>query len=99
MISGLVYGTYIRKDNGYQACPGDYACKFEEHPTSIDINAKDEDGNPDPQNPNNPNEDTADMFLNWVYNSFDYTEQAKGAGTARYNWWNDRMEGWVNTLQ
>lgn len=32
------------------------------------------------------NEDYADMFMNWVYDSFDYTDESLGAGRLRYDW-------------
>jgi hypothetical protein len=32
------------------------------------------------------NEDYADMFMNWVYDSFDYRANAYNAGTYRYEW-------------
>jgi RHS repeat-associated protein len=41
------------------------------------------------------NEDFADMFMNWVFNSFDYRNKAKGAGILRYNWVQDHMQSWI----
>jgi RHS repeat-associated protein len=92
VVSGLDDGSYRRTDAGYQACPNRKGCRYEEHPTTIDIDAD------PPENPNNPGEDVADMFLNWVYDSFDYSDAAKGAGTARYEWWDSRMAGWIDTI-
>ncbi|RMF48359.1 MAG: hypothetical protein D6755_03925 [Anaerolineae bacterium] len=42
------------------------------------------------------NEEFADMFMNWVFNSFDYRPNANGAGTARYNWMSTNMAEWIN---
>lgn len=44
---------------------------------------------------NSPNEDFADMFMNWVYISFDYDLDAYNAGTKRYDWIDDRIAGWI----
>ena len=41
------------------------------------------------------NEDFADMFMNWVYNSFDYSPSANGAGIRRYEWMDSNMLGWI----
>jgi hypothetical protein len=41
------------------------------------------------------NEDFADMFMNWVYNSFDYSPEANSAGIKRYEWMDDHMLGWI----
>jgi hypothetical protein len=41
------------------------------------------------------NEDFADMYMNWVYNSFDYRSTVYGAGTNRYNWIEDHIAGWI----
>jgi hypothetical protein len=92
VVSGLDNDTYLRTDMGYQTCPGGKGCQFEEHPTSIDTNAV------PPADPNNPYEDVADMFLNWVYDSFDYSDPANGAGTARYEWWDSRMADWIDAI-
>lgn len=43
----------------------------------------------------NPSEDFADMFLNWVYNSFDDSTQAYNAGRIRYKFMEDHMPGWI----
>jgi RHS repeat-associated protein len=40
-------------------------------------------------------EDFADMFMNWTYNSFDYSNGANGAGTARYDWMSAHMAEWI----
>jgi hypothetical protein len=40
---------------------------------------------------NSVNEDFADMFMNWVYNTFDYSEDANNAGTKRYQWMDERV--------
>jgi RHS repeat-associated protein len=93
VVSGVDDGNYSRTDLGYQSCPYGKACRFEEHPTSIDKNAE------PPVNPNNPGEDVADMFMNWVYDSFDYGSEAYGAGFARYEWWNSRMPSWLDTIR
>ena len=45
-----------------------------------------------------PYEDFADMFMNWTFNSFDYTDGAYGAGTARYNWIDVNMSTWISYL-
>jgi hypothetical protein len=37
------------------------------------------------------NEDFADMFMNWVFNSFDYRPQANGAGFKRFDWMDHRL--------
>ncbi len=39
------------------------------------------------------NEDFADMFLNWSYNSFD--NDPAGAGDARYQWMSANMPSWI----
>ena len=36
-------------------------------------------------------EDWADMFMNWVFDSFDLMDNAHGAGIARYNWMQTQM--------
>ena len=43
-----------------------------------------------------PNEEFADMFMNWVFNSLDYRPKADGAGTARYNWMTTNMTEWLD---
>jgi hypothetical protein len=43
----------------------------------------------------NPNEDFADMFMNWVYHSFDYSSLAYNAGWYRYRFMEDHMGAWV----
>ena len=51
-------------------------------------------------NSNNDNrarsEDFADMFLNWVFDSFDYSLDAKGAGVKRKKWMDENMQKWIN---
>jgi YD repeat-containing protein len=42
------------------------------------------------------NEDFADMFLNWVFDSFDYSIKANDAGYKRYNWMQENMQEWVD---
>ncbi len=42
-----------------------------------------------------PNEDFADMFMNWAFDSFDYSRGAYGAGEVRYAWMATNMEAWV----
>jgi hypothetical protein len=42
-----------------------------------------------------PNEEYADMFMNWVFNSFDYSVNVNGAGTARYTWMTANMTEWI----
>ena len=77
-------GTFERTDLGYQS-----------------------DSFPDQQHPRNldnlgltSGEDFADMFMNWVQNSFDYSREANGAGTARYNWMTVHMaEGVPQAMQ
>ena len=41
------------------------------------------------------NEDFADMFMNWVYNSFDYSPETNGAGIRRYEWMDNHMLSWI----
>ena len=41
------------------------------------------------------NEDFADMFMNWTYNSFDYSPSANGAGIRRYEWMDSNMLTWI----
>jgi RHS repeat-associated protein len=69
------------RTNAGYSC-NDYPCQ--QHPVNTD-------GGQDPL------EDFADMFLNWVYNSFDYSTDANGngAGQARYNWVTDHMSEWL----
>ena len=43
----------------------------------------------------NENEDFADMFMNWVYNSFDYRPEAYNAGWYRYYFMEDNMRNWI----
>jgi hypothetical protein len=38
------------------------------------------------------NEDFADMFMNWTFNSFDQNS----AGLARYSWMTTNMSSWIN---
>ena len=45
---------------------------------------------------NSPNEDFADMFMNWAFNSFDYSSRALGAGAARYAWMETNMSTWIS---
>lgn len=45
--------------------------------------------------PTNPKEDFADMFMNWVYHSFDYSPQAYNAGWYRYYFMEDNMRNWI----
>jgi hypothetical protein len=35
--------------------------------------------------------------MNWVFNSFDYSEQANGAGQARYDWMTTNVSEIVTT--
>ena len=35
------------------------------------------------------------MFMNWAFNSFDYSGEAYGAGTARYDWMDTNMMNWI----
>jgi hypothetical protein len=44
---------------------------------------------------NTANEDFADMFMNWAYNSFDYRADANNAGTKRYDWMDERMAPFI----
>jgi hypothetical protein len=44
------------------------------------------------------NEEFADMFMNWVFNSFDYSPKVFGAGTARYNWMTTNMTEWISRV-
>jgi hypothetical protein len=41
------------------------------------------------------NEDFADMWMNWNFNSFDYSPEVNGAGTSRYQWFQTNMAQWV----
>lgn len=43
----------------------------------------------------NANEDFADMFMNWVYDSFDDSPLAYGAGRYRYEFMEDNMRSWI----
>lgn len=43
----------------------------------------------------NDHEDYADMFMNWVYNTFDYSASAYNAGTKRYDWMDERMRPFI----
>jgi RHS repeat-associated protein len=45
---------------------------------------------------NSPSEDFADMFMNWGFDTFDYSDTANGAGTARFNWMDIHMMDWIN---
>ncbi|KAA3643418.1 MAG: hypothetical protein DWQ07_23175 [Chloroflexi bacterium] len=49
----------------------------------------------DYDDPNSPNERFADMFLNWVLDSFDYTDSAQGAGQAMYDWVDENAADFV----
>lgn len=44
---------------------------------------------------NTANEDFADMFMNWAYNTFDYSADANSAGTKRYDWMDERMSPFI----
>jgi len=42
------------------------------------------------------NEEFADMFMNWAFNSFDYQlSSVNGAGMARYTWMYTNMAEWI----
>jgi RHS repeat-associated protein len=41
------------------------------------------------------NEDFADMFMNWVFDNFDYGSAANGAWAARDNWMTTNMAEWI----
>ncbi len=41
------------------------------------------------------NEDFADMYMNWVYNTFDTSSRAYDAGNYRFNWMDNNMKRWV----
>jgi hypothetical protein len=45
---------------------------------------------------NSPNEDFADMFMYWAFNSFDFSSKARGAGAARYTWMETNMSNWIS---
>ncbi len=91
-ITGLDNGNFNRTDQGYKSCSPSNACRYEEHPRYKADGSEMDDGN-------SAYEDTADMFLNWVYNSFDYSVAAGGAGSERYEWMNSNMSLWVNYTQ
>jgi hypothetical protein len=42
-----------------------------------------------------PNEDFADMFMNWAYNTFDYNVEAYNAGVKRYDFMERNMLAWI----
>lgn len=42
------------------------------------------------------NEDYADMFMNWVYDSFNYSDASLGAGYLRYDWMTVNITDTVN---
>lgn len=42
------------------------------------------------------NEDFADMFLNWVYDSFDKRSIANGAGIRRFEWIDQNIGTWID---
>ena len=42
------------------------------------------------------NEDFADMYVNWVFDTFDYSQTANGAGTARRDWMTSNMLQWIS---
>ena len=44
---------------------------------------------------NTVNEEFADMFMNWIFNSFEYSSRAKGAETARYKWMTTNIAEWI----
>ncbi len=41
------------------------------------------------------NEDFADMFMNWAYNSFDYSPAAYNAGYKRFDFMESNMYAWI----
>jgi RHS repeat-associated protein len=75
-------GKFVRTMDGYGTCG--LLCSY--HPDTMG-----EDGK-------GPYEDFADMFMNWTFNSFNFTEKAIGAGAVRYKWVNDNMALWISTL-
>ncbi|HBI37103.1 MAG TPA: hypothetical protein DDY71_05610 [Spirochaetia bacterium] len=83
-LTGLhPYGYYYR-NNGKSAPKNGYVSDwyidgYQLHPVTLP------DGN-------NVDEDWADLFRNWVYNSFVENE----AGITLYNWVNDHMTLWLN---
>jgi hypothetical protein len=87
-ITGLEGGNFERTDRGYQNCSPNDACRYEEHPRYKANGIETVEGN-------TPGEDVADMFLNWVYNSFDYGPGSNGAGQVRYDWFDVNIVEWV----
>ncbi len=81
------YWTFNRAEEGLGFSSGD-ACPLN-HPDcqwhSVDM---DEEGN-------TPNEAFADLFMNWVYDSFDDSEEAYGAGIALLDWITSQMASWL----
>jgi RHS repeat-associated protein len=49
-----------------------------------------------PDDWNSPSEDFADMFMNWVFDTFDYSLDAYGSGKARFDWMTRHIEEWIN---
>jgi RHS repeat-associated protein len=74
-------GEYTRTTNGYKS--GGIPDMYHGPKTWSDWNS----------NANNTgrNEDFADMFMNWTFDSFDYSSKAHGAGTARMEWMTTNM--------
>ena len=44
---------------------------------------------------NSPNEDFADMYMNWIYSTFNYAPTAYNAGWNRYYWMDINMYNWI----
>lgn len=42
------------------------------------------------------NEYFADMFMNWVFNSFEYNDPYSDAGQIRYDWMQAHMQNWID---
>jgi hypothetical protein len=79
---------FERTELGYQhvvdALGVPRAFPYQQHPLTLDDNGR------------NVGEDFADMFMNWVQNSFDYSPEASGAGYVRYHWMTTNMSEWVS---
>lgn len=74
-VEGLNGGTWIRTEDGY--CSSGRPCM--QHPLTMDDAGL------------SSGEDYADMFMNWVQNSF--ADNAKG--DARFKWMDSHMGNWV----
>ncbi len=81
-VTGLQYGNFSRTMDGYNISCG-LKCSY--HPTTMMPGG------------NTPDEDIADMFMNWAFDSFDGDDN--GAGTARFQWMNVNMARWISYIK